>query len=191
MSSIKVNTTLRNFNNKILLFWKYFCYCEPFVLTGIIYYDTVRCYSIFIFIQWKKFLYFHLFSLFKMIFCFLKFALCIYYDTVRCYSIFIFIQWKKFLYFHLFSLFKMIFCFLKFALCFNALFSFLKLVIMIFCPCLFISLYYNFRILSEPNLCIFLGGSLYPSLHYAPTIPHRCLFQNWEYRLEFILICYS
>ena len=135
VSSIKVNTTLRNFNNKILLFWKYFCYCEPFVLTGIIYYDTVWCYSIFIFIQWKKFLYFHLFSLFKMIFCFLKFVLC-----------------------------------------FNVLFSFLKLVIMIFCPCLFISLYYNFRILSDPNLCIFLGGSLYT----MPLLSHTAVYFRIE-----------
>ena len=27
-------------------------------------------------------------------------------------------------------------------------------------------------------MCISLGGSLYPSLHYAPTIPHPCLFQT-------------
>ena len=75
---------------------------------------------------------------------------------------------KKFVYFHLFSLFKMIFCFLKFVLCFNALFSFFKLV-MIFCPCLFISLYYNFCILSEPK---FVHFSRRKSIPFSTLCPY-------------------
>ena len=124
VSSIKVNTTLWNFNNKIL--W----YCM--VLLNI-----------------------HVYVL------------------------------KRFLYFHLFSLFKMIFCFLKFVI-----FSFFKLVTMIL-PMFIYQLYYSFCILSEPKFMHFPGGSLQASLHYTPAIPYSCLFQTREYRLEFILICYS
>ena len=155
MLGIKVNTTSRNFNNKILLFWNYFCYCKPFVLKDIIHFDTVWCYSIFIFIQWKKFFYFHLFSLFNMIFCFLKFILC-----------------------------------------FNALFSFFKLVIIIFCPCLFISLYYNFHILPEPKFVHFSRGKSIPLSTLCPYYSTPLSISDWnreywEYRLERIFIRYS
>ena len=75
---------------------------------------------------------------------------------------------KKFSYFHLFSLFNMTPCFLKFVPCFNALFSFFKLVVMIFCPCSFISLYYNFRILSELKFVHFSKGESIPLSTLCP-----------------------
>ena len=147
VSGIKVNTTSRNFNNKILLFWKYFCYCKPFVLKGIIYFDTVWCYSIFIFMHWSFFTFICL--------------VCLIWYQFEFVIIWI--------------------CFPKFTLCFNALFSFFKLVIMIFCPCLFVSLhYYNFHILPEPKFVHFSRGKSIPLSTLCPYYSTPLSISDWN-----------